>query len=219
MLNNRLNSLTTRLSFWTGSLITLIFVVALAANYSLSRNLLESYAKKLAIATTKLSVQHISGVLDTVTNSADTLAASVSGSTLDAQALKHSIPPFIRSNPSVYGMTIALEPGSLDDSTEGFSPYYYRKGDALAFSDLNSDDYRYQEWQWYRETMRSGMANWSDPYLDEGGGNTYMTTYSTPIRKNTRLIGVATADIQLSWLHEHVRNIRIGDSGYGFIVN
>ena len=50
-----------------------------------------------------------------------------------------------------------------------------------------------------------------------------MVTYSMPFYRNTaegrELRGVATADVSLDWLHEQVRGITVGESGYGVILS
>ena len=118
-------------------------------------------------------------------------------------------------------MTVALEPQSLIDSLGDFSPYYYKKGDKLVYENLATDSYDYKNQSWYTEPKKLNAYQWSDPYFDEGGGNVQMITYSTPIyTPDTKTFaGIATADIKLKWLDKIVDDIKIGKSGYGYIVS
>lgn len=225
----RYQTFSARLNLWILSLGSLVFISVLGVNYYSSRQVLEDYVKDLAIATIQTAVNDTGSVLDSVANSAETLSSLVQSSLvqsgdikpgdIDKQGVLTTIQAVVRANPDVYGMTVALEPGVIDGTKTGFAPYYYRDGEQLHYSDLSDADYDYRQWDWYRRPLDSGQASWSEPYLDEGGGNTTMTTYSTPITDQGNVIGVATADLELAWLHQLVSKIKIGKSGYGFVVS
>jgi len=219
--NKRFRSLATRLSFGITILGTVVFVSVLSVNYFLSRNLLEEYVGELARTTASSTVKEIETVFSSVATSADSLAAIVTRTDISKQQIQDSIRAFLKINPDIYGMTVALEPGVLHAGIGEFSPYYYRKGNALNYADLAADDYRYLMWDWYNTPKSSNKAAWSEPYFDEGGGNTLMTTYSTPLQvgDQRKFAGVATADISLGWLQKLVENIHIRESGFGLIVS
>lgn len=40
-----------------------------------------------------------------------------------------------------------------------------------------------RQWHWYADTKASGASHWTDPYLDEGGGNVPVVTYCVPLRQ------------------------------------
>ncbi|MCK5663856.1 MAG: PDC sensor domain-containing protein, partial [Thiotrichaceae bacterium] len=210
--NKPSQSLASRLSLWIMSLGTLIFIVVLSTNYFLSRLLLEDYVEDLAKTTSSSTVGKIETIFNTISANADSLAAVVSTSDLSEKQIHQAINAFLKSNTAIYGMTVALEPNTLNKTVADFSPYYYKKDNGLTFSDLADSSYQYKNWAWYTEPKKLNSAVWSDPYLDAGGGNVLMTTYSTPIylRDNKTFAGIATADIQLSWLDEIVKEIKIG---------
>ncbi len=219
--HRRFRSLATRLSFSIAILGTVVFVSVLSLNYFLSRNLLEEYVGELARTASSSTVKQIETVFSSVATSADSLAAIVTRAEISKQQIRDSIRAFLRINPDIYGMTVALEPGVLHADIGEFSPYYYRDGNTLSYADLAADDYRYLIWDWYNTPKSSNKAAWSEPYFDEGGGNALMTTYATPIRAGDqqKFAGVATADISLGWLQQLVENIHIRDSGFGLIVS
>jgi len=227
----RTKTLSAYLSLWIVSLGALIFIAVLSANYFLSRLLLEDYVSELAQSATTSTVKKIETKLDIVSTSAEALASVVSNTDISKQLLHQTIKALLHSNGHIFGMTVALEPNTLLEDTADFAPYYYRKDDSIAFSDLADKDYQYQTWPWYTEPRRLKASIWSEPYLDEGGGDVTMTTYSTPIYIDKHidskrdsddakiLAGIATADIELQWLDEVVQNINVVDSGFGFIVS
>ena len=226
-------SLASRLSLWIVLSGAIIFLIVLSSNYMLSRKLLESYVEQLARETAFSSVQKVETVLHSVATSADSLAAVVATPDISQQHIRQMLQAFVTHNEQIFGMTVALEPGVLPQATSenGFAPYYYktnndtanrhRESAGLAYADLASPDYDYRSKPWYQDTRRAGHALWSEPYMDEGGGNVHMVTYSTPITLDDgrTFAGVATADIRLSWLDEIIQHSQIGQTGYGMIVS
>jgi sigma-B regulation protein RsbU (phosphoserine phosphatase) len=221
MQNNRFQSLASRLSLWIVSLGALIFIAVLSTNYFLSRLLLEDYVEDIAQTTASSTVRKIETIFNTVAANADSLAAVIATSNVSEKQIHQTIKAFLNTNAAIYGMTVALEPNTLISSLGDFSPYYYKKNSRIAFADLADSSYQYKEWAWYAEPKKLNAPVWSEPYLDEGGGGVLMTTYSTPIYlgHNKSFAGIATADIRLSWLDDIVKEIKIGKSGYGFILS
>ncbi len=98
----------------------------------------------------------------------------------------------------IYGAAIALEPGVFQ-GRKRFSPYVYRHNGTLKSIDIaNSYDYLAPDMEWYAAPRARHHALWTEPYFDAGAGNIYMTTYSVPILRKGKLIGVATVDVDLS---------------------
>jgi sigma-B regulation protein RsbU (phosphoserine phosphatase) len=219
--NKRFRGLATRLSFGIVALGTLIFLVVLGTNNFLSRNLLEEYVGELARTAATSTVKEIETIFSSVATSANSLAAVVTKADIGKQQIQDSIRAFLKINPDIYGMTVALEPGILHKDIGEFSPYYYRDDDGFSYADLAADDYRYLMWDWYNLPKSNGKAVWTEPYYDEGGGNALMATYATPLMLGTekRFAGVTTADISLDWLQRLVENIHIRETGFGLIVS
>lgn len=220
MISDRFQSLAARLSLWIISLGTIIFITVLSTNYFLSRLLLQEYASELAKTTASSTVQKIEAVFHIIASDTDSLASVISTSEITEKQIHQTLKAFLNSNKDIFGMTVALEPNTLIISASDFSPYYYRKAGKIVYTDLANDTYQYKNRSWYSEPKKSNSPVWSEPYLDTGGGNVSMITYSTPIYSdNSTFAGIATADIELSWLDKIVKEIKIGDSGYGFIVS
>lgn len=221
MNSHRYHSLAARLSLWIVSLGAIIFISVLSTNYFLSRFLLEDYVSDLAATTTSSTIRKIETRLQTVSSNADSLAAVIANAEVSKKQIHQAIKAILNTNPTIFGMTVALEPHVLIDSLGDFSPYYYRNDNDIAFSDLADSRYQYRNWPWYSGPRKSNAPLWSEPYLDEGGGNVFMVTYSTPIylAEGKTFAGVATADINLNLLDEIVEQIKVGETGYGFILS
>lgn len=76
------------------------------------------------------------------------------------------------------------------------SPCY---GDAVFANLLPGEGYTplYRHWYWYKPA-KEGRSFWTDPYLDEGGANVPIITYSVPIHRAGVFVGVATMDVALA---------------------
>lgn len=126
-------------------------------------------------------------------------------------------------NPEIYGSTVAFEPNSFDPGRQYYAPYLSRNGKELRISYLGGENYRYFHQDWYQIPRETGKPCWSEPYFDEGGGEILMATYSLPFFGETeggrQVAGVITADISLEWLEKIVSEIRIYQTGYGFIIS
>ena len=215
------HSLASRLSLWIVSLGALIFLVVLITNYFLSRSLLDSYVEKLASAATSSTVEQIESVFNRAETNANSLASVVAIAGTTEAEIHKAIQALLPINARTFGMTVALEPNTLIDDLGDFSPYYYKQGDELIYENLATDNYDYKNQSWYSEPKKINASLWSDPYFDEGGGNVQMITYSKPIYLSgtKNFAGIATADIKLKWLDKVVDNIKVGKSGYGYIIS
>ena len=100
----------------------------------------------------------------------------------------------VRENPSVVGSTVALVPGYYEDR-ELFSPYSFR-------------------------SSPNGEIIHSEPYLDTGGGDIMMTTFSMPVRDyEGKLAAVITADVSLDWLKNVFDDVVIYPGSFGMLFS
>ena len=135
----------------------------------------------------------------------------------DVKELYSLISKTVESNPSIYGITVAFEPYSFNKKIELFSPYIYKDNDKILQVDL-AENYNYLHSDWYLIPELLNDFYWTEPYFDEGGGNIFMCTYSFPIRKDGKFMGIVTADISLEDLKSRMKNIKIL-AGYTFIIS
>ena len=125
----------------------------------------------------------------------------------------------VEDNPVVVGSTVAVVPGYLKRYPL-FSPYVCEGPDGLEFKTLATEEYDYPSQEWFTEPLKLGEGYWSEPYIDEGGGEILMTTYSLPIRDAQGTIAaILTADISLEWLTQLVGSIKVYPKAYGIIVS
>jgi len=125
----------------------------------------------------------------------------------------------VEDNPVVVGSTVALVPG-YKARKPLFAPYVFRDGDELKTLSLATPEYDYPSKEWFTKPLELGQGYWSEPYVDEGGGEMLMTTFSIPIRdKNGTLAAVLTADISLEWLTELVGNVKVYPQAFSIMLS
>jgi GAF domain-containing protein/HAMP domain-containing protein len=59
---------------------------------------------------------------------------------------------------------------------------------------------------------------WTIPYLDATGGG-LVVTVAAPVYENDQFVGIVAADMQLTEITERVQSIRVGQTGYAFMID
>ena len=200
--------LASRLAFWTLLVIAAFQIPLLLYGAATTRKALAQTIEANGRSLVALAIERISAPRRSIETSTAGFAAGIGPS-----ETHENIKAFVRSNPNIFGATVARE-------TKRLAPYYFRaEDDALGFADLADEDYDYRTKAWYRVPVDTGGPFWSEPYFDAGGGESLMTTFSVPLRSGDAITGVATADLSLDQLESIVGTLDVGESGYCFIVS
>lgn len=127
----------------------------------------------------------------------------------------------VRDNPVVSGSTVALVPG-YNRKRPKFAPYSYRDpgtGEILSRS-LATEEYDYPSKEWFTKAIETGSGYWSEPYIDVGGGEILMTTYSIPVQDGKgQVAAVLTADISLEWLTSYVGGNKVYPEAFNMVIS
>jgi len=126
----------------------------------------------------------------------------------------------VEDNPVVAGSTVAMVPGYLP-SKPLFSPYVCRSEEGvLKFLSLATPEYDYPSQEWFTKPVELGEGCWSEPYVDEGGGEMLMTTFSMPVRDRSGAVAaVLTADLSLDWLTELVGGVKVYPQAFSMLLS
>jgi methyl-accepting chemotaxis protein len=138
---------------------------------------------------------------------------------IDDAALFNVVGSQMKKDSIVCGGGFWMEPYSVDPAKKYYGPYVYSdNGKPVVTWDYNTDQYDYFQYDWYKNGLNAGNGViFSEPYMDAVTGVT-MITASARINKNEQTIGVTTYDIGLKEMQEHIQNIKVGKSGYAFII-
>ncbi len=126
--------------------------------------------------------------------------------------------------PLIFGLCVAFEPFQWRKDQQDFAYYVFRRPTGLAVKQLLPPAYRpiYREWEWYRAAQDGPHGRWSEPYIGEGGDGTPMVTFSAPIRRNGRFVGVVAADLATDYFRDLRRGIDrldLGPKSHCFLVS
>ena len=114
----------------------------------------------------------------------------------------------LRLNPNIMGAAVAYNPDCEPKKGVPFSPYAFRDSLGIHNIQLNAPEYDYLHQAWYTQPIEKGKGVWSDPYIDKGGGEVMMITYSQPLLNNKgEIYAVQTADISVDWLSDFMMQI------------
>lgn len=75
-----------------------------------------------------------------------------------------------------------------------------------------------EKYNWYFSPMKQKKGLWTDMYLDEAL-KIEMISYTTPVKVNHIVVGMAGMDITFNGLRNMVQNIKPYDQSYAFLVN
>jgi len=112
----------------------------------------------------------------------------------------------LKLNPTIVGSAVAYNPEYEPMKGTPYSPYVWRNSQGIHHKQLTDEKYDYLHHEWYAEPVKTKRGIWSEPYIDEGGGDIPMITYSMPIfNEGKEVHAVQTADVALSWLQEVIQ--------------
>src|SRR5262249_35433316 len=80
----------------------------------------------------------------------------------------------------------------------------------------------YRDWDWYRLPKTDIHGRWSEPYIDIGGGNVPMVTFSAPFARDGQFAGVVTADLSLAYFRQlktWLDELQVARGDYGFVIS
>lgn len=213
-------TLSTRLITWVGipAALVLGFVVWSASHRSFDR--VAAQTEQLSRLMARSHAVELETVLSRVQKVPEMIGRTLETGEFDRPM---KVEAFLRSvvekDPDIYGSCIAFKPNGLGDDLDAYAPYFYHGAKGVTFEQLAKPEYNYFQKDWYRLPRDIGHAMWTEPYFDEGGGDTIMITYSAPFRRDDLFWGIATSDLAVSQFIQEGKAVAVGKTGYLFIVS
>ncbi len=129
---------------------------------------------------------------------------------------------FVGSNSELFGGGIWFEPYAYRADQQFFSPYCMRENGEIKYVDNYSlgEGVFYTDQEWYQSAKNITQSIvWSAPYHDDFA-NISMVTASAPFyNTNGQLIGVATTDLDLSYMQQLVSGLDVVAGGRALMVD
>ncbi|OZV11567.1 hypothetical protein CIW83_14090 [Tissierella sp. P1] len=116
------------------------------------------------------------------------------------------------------GIFIAFD-SKYTGRTEGIWAHFDEKGNVKKAlpTGFTSKDENNPKFSWYFDCIKLGKGLWSDMYISNANLN--VITYSMPIIINNTPIGAIGIDLSVEELVNTVKNIKLYDTGYAFLLN
>jgi phosphoserine phosphatase RsbU/P len=213
-------SFTTRLIVWVLAACGAVFLSTLSISQARARATAIRGAEREAVSEATGAIRGIEEVLRSVERSTQLVGDPFKADDSAPVAVEPLLRGFLSTHRDVFGSTIAFR---TDRPGGPLAPYVYRRtsgSTSLDLVNLASPDYRYWEREWFTIPAKTGEARWSEPYMDEGGGDVLMVTYSVPVKNDQgALDAIVTADLDLAWLNRLTGTIHAGRTGFGMIVS
>lgn len=210
------------LSLLTSVLIVYISIIAYSyhvARHSFLKEALVSARNAVSLAEKEIDVDlyHATGLTESI-------ALSMGNKFLTEDDIHRMLKEIVSQNEEICGSAVAFEPYSFNDNREFFAVYYTRnESGGVEYKDLSNSQYGYWQKDWYKIPKEEQVAQFSEPYFDEGGGNVIMSTYSIPFYRmqngERRFWGIATVDVSLKDLSQIVSDIRIHRNGRASLIS
>ncbi|MDQ7784444.1 MAG: adenylate/guanylate cyclase domain-containing protein [Desulfomonilaceae bacterium] len=214
------NSITVKISLLVLGSTCLVLALVVELMYTSSRDLIREEAKQSGLNLVMSLANQIEQDFLVVAKAADHFASLVESGTFGEEALLGHMKRTVTNTPELYGSATAFLPFRYKPTVERYAPYFYKSDTGVDFVQLGTESYNYLEKDWFRVPVNTRKPAWSEPYFDEGGGNTAMTTYSRPVfekgSESSRgtMKAVVTADISLDSLNRLVNSKRVYSTGF-----
>jgi hypothetical protein len=177
------------------------------------------------LALTQQVAQRLDGDLRRLAMAGQVLAATLAQRTDWKETdLENWMRTVLGQDERIFGMALAFEPRQFDSTHEDYCIYLFRGPKEIEKKYLLPPSYLplYREWEWYKKPVQENRALWSEPYVDTGGGEIPMVTYTTPIHRKEQLVGVLTLDLSVQYfdvLRGWLKEVNLGANSYGFVIS
>lgn len=128
---------------------------------------------------------------------------------------------FPQTNSETCGVGVWFQPYKYDESMKYFGPYAYKDNGKVVYTDdYSKPEYNYPSQEWYKLGLNVDKAvDWSEPYVDPVTKVSMITASSHFVDGGNNIVGVTTADMDLTSLQKNISSVKIGDTGETFLIS
>lgn len=217
----RSKSFSARLSIDIIVVTSILFLAAIIALSLFSMRIIAEEATNSAQNLANSTISRIEKALVSVEATVKESAWLVSEQRENDDRLYHITTKQVEENEYIIGSAVAFDkyyrPGEYY-----YSPYSYLDPESgkVETKQLGNPQYDYFFMDWFQIPYLTGEPCWSEPYFDEGGAGSMMSTYSYPLKdEDGKVYAILTADISLDWISEFVDSIRPYENSHLAIIS
>lgn len=132
----------------------------------------------------------------------------------------HMLQNALQVNKDTFGIGVFLEPQMYSPGIKFFSSYAYHTGSTISVThDYSKPSYNYPSQAWYKLAENNKGITFSDPYFDEKTQSTMVTASMPTLDDQGQFIGVTTGDISLITIQNIIKDTKLGETGWAFMIN
>jgi len=203
-------------------IVSLIIAVQAALSISQFKNSMEAKVQESLTYQAGESVNKLDSRFSQIGKYTETLAYNIEAmQKYDTELLLGIVEKYINSDSLIVGGGFWFEPNAYEPGVKYYGPYKYKDdaGKMVLTWEYSNAEYDYFKYDWYKNGITANKkVVWSEPYED-AVTKVGMITSTSSIRKDGKIVGVTTVDIGLKEFEEYIRGIKIGNTGYAFIVS
>lgn len=217
------SSLSTRLSFWVGVIVTAIFVAAFSLLFSETREVVMDESMGKADKTLESTVLHIDNTLHSVEVAANNMLFNIEQNLNNPDTMFDMSRQVLVDNPVLTGCSISFDPFYYKQKGRYFSAYSYNDGDSIQTENEGNDNYQYHCMDWYLIPRLLNRPYWIEPFQEDATDGIIVkdifTSYSQPIHNpKGETVGTFSVDICLDWFSETVSAAKPYPHSYSILL-
>ena len=125
----------------------------------------------------------------------------------------------VRMNRYVSGSFIAFAPDYYPSRGRLFEPYAQKEDGDVKVWQIGGQDHDYTQYTFYQDALNTEGPFWVDPYYDNVGTKSYITSYVIALRdKSQQFVGVAGIDLSVKWMSDTIEHKHIYPSSFNLLL-
>lgn len=195
---------------------SVLFVTSFVVTALISHALISNEAKNSAGNLLKATISDIEKTLLSVEKSVEDMAWIVESRPKDSELYYRLTQELLDRDDLIIGSAIAFRSEYFEGKHfNAFYSYVDSESGQMVSMPMGSPQYDYFYMDWYQIPSLSGEPSWCEPYYDDGGGNSLMTTYSYPLKDSLGVVyAILTADISIQWMSDLLSEIKPYPNSY-----
>lgn len=223
MFMSYIRSLFSFLNKWRGLLIIITAAILIemvsAAQYYFTYDLLEEQLEKRAESELTMKAILIRSTLNSVEDILNDHIWDIERNISHPDSMDNAVKRIVMMNRFARGAFMAYVPNYLTSKGRLFEPYALKMDNDIVTMQIASERHDYTTMDFYKRAMVSDKAIWVDPYNDEEGAQTMITSCVIAIRdRNNEPVGVAGVDMSLEWLSDTISHRHVYPSSFNLLL-
>lgn len=181
----------------------LLLQISGIVQYMFARNGIKDEVRKRAQSELTVKNLQVRQVIDGVEVAVDNLQPILEWAIQTPDTIHAILEYVISQNPAISGCAIAFEPDYYADKGRWYEPFAGRRDGRVVRDQIAGASHDYHSAAWYKEGIAAGTGHWSEPYYDDAGSRTLVSSYTLPLHdKSGRTVALFCSDVALDWLSD-----------------